>query len=104
MQIRKTRYEKGEITKQTLADRIQLLFTTNIQKQAKDILGEVSPIFPDPDKKQTQSKDEPLQNISDAAKTLKHDITQAIQVTKVSAHVHANMRHFCQSSSSSSSL
>ena len=56
MHTEKTRYEKGEITKQTLADRIQLLFTSNIQKQAQSILGEVSPVFPDPNKKPIQPR------------------------------------------------
>jgi hypothetical protein len=83
MQTEQVRYENSEITKQMLADSIQRLFTTNIQKQVKDILGEVSPFLPDPDKNPPQTMDESFQKISAESKALKHDITQAIQAVQM---------------------
>ena len=62
-------YKNGQISKQTLVNRIETIFTSNVQRHASEVLGEVKNTLPDKDKKTTQTQDAVLENISSEAKT-----------------------------------
>ena len=51
MEKEKALYKKGQISKQTLVNRIESIFTSNVQRHASEVLGEVKNNFPDKDKK-----------------------------------------------------
>ena len=75
---KKALYENGQISKQTLVNRIESIFMSNVQRHTSEVLGEVKNTFPDKDKKTTQTQDDILENIIAEAKTLKHNITLAV--------------------------
>jgi hypothetical protein len=81
MQTQKNLYVAGQINKQTLADRIHNLFTSNIHKQAKAILGEVGTHYPPPDKPRL-TKDSTLRNTNEQPKLLHDNIVKTLQDTQ----------------------